>query len=493
MKSFASLLVGILFLSFSFACVPSQSTCDHDTDCPKGYYCESLSRHCKPVVDSGTTIVDSGTTDSPQLDTQTTDTTVDSRLADRHIGSDLVSPDGSRADSSGPDSPLSDGPLSDSPGPDSSRPDGSGPDSPQPDAGHAEAWSTDMGYPDTLSTQTDTLSDASSTLPDASSTLPDTLSTLPDTSGSHDSGLVDTLSTLPDTQLPDARSPDTSEKHDAGKNDAGVLCYGLDFDGINDMTRFAHNSALTGMNNITVEAWINPNPSYTLQYLVAKQNVAAKRGYALLLNGGRPEFRIFDGTTMYSVTEAVADQLLLTDQWYHIAGTYDQQTLRIFVNGILVGSETIGPVVIAHAEQYSYLGAHASAQGLFSGTMANAKVFSGTRYNQNFDPTASSMSLANAAAIWPLNEGEGQQLFDRTTHNVDGWRGTNVQVEVADPTWVETPCSGRQRICDEEKYCSNNDNWWCCPMEANCGVSPTMDCLYVEVVDGGVSLSRDHN
>jgi 3',5'-cyclic AMP phosphodiesterase CpdA len=77
------------------------------------------------------------------------------------------------------------------------------------------------------------------------------------------------------------------------------------------------------------------------QGLVAKTEGSA---YGFFVSGGQPSFSVHAGGRYTTVSGA--DRVALeTDRWYHLAGTYDGETVRLYLDGELIDSEpTSGPV-----------------------------------------------------------------------------------------------------------------------------------------------------
>jgi hypothetical protein len=110
----------------------------------------------------------------------------------------------------------------------------------------------------------------------------------------------------------------------------GKIGGALDFDGSNDYVSLAPISALTG-SAITVSAWVRPSSSINAEFspiltqcIVQNNNYS---GYYLCLAGYCPTFFLhMDGVVSEIEVEA--------DVWHHVAGTYDNNELKIYVNGI---------------------------------------------------------------------------------------------------------------------------------------------------------------
>ncbi|HLX69362.1 MAG TPA: LamG-like jellyroll fold domain-containing protein, partial [Verrucomicrobiae bacterium] len=102
------------------------------------------------------------------------------------------------------------------------------------------------------------------------------------------------------------------------------------------------NPTLHFTNGMSVEAWINLN-HYTGNNtdILVKYDALAFRAnsYALSIEGAsthRAYFTVVD--TNFNGNQLFSSVAIPTNQWVHIAGTYDGVTMNIYVNGILSGS-----------------------------------------------------------------------------------------------------------------------------------------------------------
>jgi hypothetical protein len=112
---------------------------------------------------------------------------------------------------------------------------------------------------------------------------------------------------------------------------------GLQFDGVDDYVSAGSSVSLNVTNPLTVEAWVKLDSynSDTNVGQVIAGSYAGGVGYIFLLRGpgARLGLRLHPGS--YQAIDA--DDLAL-NQWYHVVGTYDGATIRVYVNGAVKSS-----------------------------------------------------------------------------------------------------------------------------------------------------------
>ncbi|MEM1166828.1 MAG: LamG-like jellyroll fold domain-containing protein [Planctomycetota bacterium] len=80
---------------------------------------------------------------------------------------------------------------------------------------------------------------------------------------------------------------------------------------------------------LTVEAWIRPDS------FDARDGVIGSRAYGLWLESGRPTFYVRTGDGWFDVS-ADESETLEPGRWHHLAGVFDGEESRLYVNGRLV-------------------------------------------------------------------------------------------------------------------------------------------------------------
>jgi len=111
----------------------------------------------------------------------------------------------------------------------------------------------------------------------------------------------------------------------------------VSFDGIDDSMTVTNAGALSMSTAVSVELWIKRSKSGVLQAIAGKPTHGQSKleNYSLWLNAyNQLKMFVGDGNTSASVTAPAA----LDTNWHYVVGTYDNATLRIYVDGALKAS-----------------------------------------------------------------------------------------------------------------------------------------------------------
>lgn len=112
----------------------------------------------------------------------------------------------------------------------------------------------------------------------------------------------------------------------------------LEFNGTSDYISVSHNNNLNADSGLTIEAWIKASSWAKAQWqnvIVSKDGWASgDEGYTLRAgDNGKLSFNVGDGGSG-GWHEVASGSVMKTGQWYHVAGTFDGTTLRVYINGI---------------------------------------------------------------------------------------------------------------------------------------------------------------
>jgi hypothetical protein len=164
----------------------------------------------------------------------------------------------------------------------------------------------------------------------------------------------------------------------------------VSFDGSNDSVGVADSTSLGLTTGITLEAWIKPGllPA-TGQF---SSVITKPESYSLQFNGPRLEFTVMQNGTRQRLQ--AASGAIVSGQTYHVVGTYDGTTQRLYINGTQVtsraqtGAATVTPRALT-------IGSWDSGSERFTGVIDDVAV-----YNK-------ALSAGAAAAHYSAGQGAG--------------------------------------------------------------------------------------
>jgi hypothetical protein len=119
--------------------------------------------------------------------------------------------------------------------------------------------------------------------------------------------------------------------------------HAMHFDGVNDFIPMTAFDGLFYTNNFTVEAWFNTTSNAANMPIVSKRPICgASVFWNLVVGGGHVYCEIYTATQSSSVTSPLTYNDGL---WHHAAFTREGAITLLYVDGILVGSSNVPPVI----------------------------------------------------------------------------------------------------------------------------------------------------
>ena len=101
--------------------------------------------------------------------------------------------------------------------------------------------------------------------------------------------------------------------------------------------------------SVTVDAWVRAGSPGRYRYIVAKGVDNCKAASYALYTGSDEGlyFYVFDGSSTFKRSPNAGAEIW-DNQWHHVAGTYDGSAVRLFVDGVEVGSGTQSAISIGY-------------------------------------------------------------------------------------------------------------------------------------------------
>lgn len=213
--------------------------------------------------------------------------------------------------------------------------------------------------------------------------------------------------------------------------------FALDFDGTDDIVFVESiDPAVDEISNqITLESWIYlrsiPDPA---AYVVSRSDLIAGPP-----NGDRYLLAILPGNSAHLNINgfALAAGLVTQEKWVHVAGTYNGQTMRIYVNGTLRGEQSASTLINVRQADI-LIGNFDVIQRRFDGLIDEVRIWNIARTQDEIMSTMNtrlSGAESGLVAYWPLENGSGQRVLD-SVGNSNGTLGASESVESSDPNWA---------------------------------------------------------
>lgn len=135
----------------------------------------------------------------------------------------------------------------------------------------------------------------------------------------------------------------------------GIVGNAFEFDGVSSHVEIPDAPDLDFAGQMTVEAWIKPYGHVgSYDPVVKHSDLNQANGFAFEFSGNTLLFWVFAGGWRAAVGSQIPN-----NQWSHVAGTFDGQTIRVYVNGQLAGSAG-SPQPISPASRPLMIGADPS-------------------------------------------------------------------------------------------------------------------------------------
>ena len=208
------------------------------------------------------------------------------------------------------------------------------------------------------------------------------------------------------------------------------------FDGTDDYVDCGASGVLMPTAAITVEAWIYANAWTTEEWrgtIVGKDQMGPDSGWVLRTgDNGRATFVIANSANQWPT--AMTAQLMVTGQWYHLAGTYDGNTIRTYINGVerASGDDAAAPGIAASACSVRIGASGGFPSRYFNGRIDDVRIWNVARTAAQIQADMNRGLAGNEPGLvgyWRFDEGSGTVANDATSNHNDGTLTNG-------PTWL---------------------------------------------------------
>jgi len=223
--------------------------------------------------------------------------------------------------------------------------------------------------------------------------------------------------------------------------DSGLSDYALRFDAARRHEVYAGVVWDTGR-QYTAEAWIRLPETIPLE-LEGGQIIGQHASYA----DAKGTLDIYDGRLRFYITttdeifhELMSEGPVPLGRWVHVAGVYDGQAMRLYIDGAEVGSvRAVGTITSYDQRRGTRIGGYAGTMTeayWFCGDMDEVRIWSVARTSDELrtDMYHSIEAQSGLTAYWPFDDGGGLTAADQSGHGYDGqltnYKGSGY------PTWV---------------------------------------------------------
>lgn len=194
----------------------------------------------------------------------------------------------------------------------------------------------------------------------------------------------------------------------------------LNFDGSTGRIEIADSDGLDIRDALTIEGWILPTSFGTNDRILAKHTATdvdpwMVYGLHLVHDNGSEYLRFvisIDGTG-YTCTST---ETIAGDKWSYVAGVYDGSTMKVYINGHLVGEEAVSGQVDVNDQPLVIGGNPHNELNHFQGPMDELRLWSTAR---DIDALRNNMHRTlegteeGLVAYWQFNEADGEvMVFD---------------------------------------------------------------------------------
>jgi hypothetical protein len=220
----------------------------------------------------------------------------------------------------------------------------------------------------------------------------------------------------------------------------------LSFNGTSSRVNIADSNSLDLTTGMTLEAWVRPTLTTNWRTVILKERTGGL-AYALYSSNG-PNPGTFISTSGGSDLGPMANSALVANTWSHIAGTYDGSQVRLYVNGVLAGSQAVTGNILTSTGALRIGGNAVWGSEYFAGLIDEVRIYNNARTQAQIQadmntPVGSPLALQGetigAGGAATLTIGDVRPVFDEAVARWQSLLGAaqtarlrNARIEIVD-------------------------------------------------------------
>ena len=208
------------------------------------------------------------------------------------------------------------------------------------------------------------------------------------------------------------------------------------FDGVGDFAQIPGTAAISSLAEVTVEAWVKPMGAGSTRTSILEKPLARGSQFLMYRESDARLFGETWGIGSGTNPSTSAQAALPVGTWSHIALTFRNGTLVIYVNGNLVGSSASAQMSTALNDLL--IGKSVDTTASFNGAIDELRIWNIARSQTELQNNRSVLLQGNEPHLvgyWNFDEGAGDQIHDKTAGNNTGRLGAGAGPDSSDPAW----------------------------------------------------------
>jgi len=216
-------------------------------------------------------------------------------------------------------------------------------------------------------------------------------------------------------------------------NESSGTNYSLSFDGVDDYVNVSNTSSLSINGNVSISAWVNFSNFDNYLACVMSKAGSAGGGYNLEKTATANKLSLWIENGDDGPIE-VTTNTLDADTWYHIVGTNDGTTSKIYVDGSLINSVSQGNPGGGEGDfkigynsdnigSFRYWHGNIDEVAVWDDALTADEISALYNFGLGLDASFNNgdyTSSSNLQGYWNFNENYGSTLTDQTSNGNDG-------------------------------------------------------------------------